>query len=451
MKKFLLTGMVMSAIGMMAQTEANPPQTGFYISGINGVTQATESNTLTYVPGNEDDVEEGIYRYMNDDVIVEGETETITIVGFEGMEIGYDADNFMGMPNILSNMSNRLYLTENGEPINVELPSGSYKVILSSMTDFDDETRLTWMIQFTNNDSSEPIMSYYIIGLNDEEVPAQSNQFVSQVLLDEDTGEESTMYTYPKFYISGEGSFQIINNDSSEVYGGMTPVTESEGMGFAMLTADGDPVEVELSEGYYSINFAPMEGMAFLTFNRCEDQTPVDECTYYLSGFGDDIKFERIVEETSYEDEDTGEVIEESYVNYFIKNVHLSSCPDGFLINAEEGQLFSFGLYSAMAAMLGSTVTNENGMAMICINGDPIGWEMEENDYNVTFYVNGTAGYIAFELYDEDEDPDASVDSIGNEMNHTTVYFDLQGRKINNPDKGIFIKKTGNKTIKIVK
>lgn len=448
MKKFLLAGMMMSALGMMAQTEIVPPQTAFYISGINGVTEATENNTLTYVPGNEDDAEEGIYRYMNDNLIVEGETKTISIVGLEGMKIGYDPNNFMGSPNILTDKASSLYLTENGDPINFELTSGSYSVLLASMTDFEDETKISWMIQFANNDQSEPLITYYIIGLNDEDEPTQSNQFVMTVLEDEEG--ESVMYTYPKFYFSGEGSFQVVNADGSEVYGGSIPVTESEGMGFAMLTTDGDPVELNMSEGFYSLNFAPMAGMAMLTFIRCEDQTPADECTYYLTGFGDDIKFERIVDQSSFEDEETGETIESESITYVINNVHLSSCPEGFLINSEEEQLFSFGLYNALAAILGSTVTDENGMAMIGINGDPIGWEMEENDYTVTFFVNGTAGYIAFEVYGED-DPDAGVESIGNEMNQAPVYFDLQGKKINNPDKGIFIKKIGNKSIKIVK
>ena len=450
MKKFILASMMMSAFGLMAQTEATPPQTGFFISGINGVTTANENNTLNYVPGNEDDEEEGIYRYMNDNIIVEGETETITIEGFEGMTIGYDPNNFMGMPNILNDKSSSLYLTEGGNPINFELPAGSYNVILASMQDFEDETKLSWMIQFSNNDQSEPIISYYIVGLNEEEEPAQSNQFVRTVLEDEEG--ESVMYTYPKFYFSGEGSFQVLNSDGSEIYGGADPVTESEGMGFAMLTAGGDPVELEISEGFYSLNFAPMGGMAIITFIRCEDQTPADECTYYLSGFGNDIKFERVVEQSSYEDEDTGETIESESITYVIEKVHLSSCQEGFLINAEEEQLFSFGLYNAMAAILGSTITNETGMAMIGINGEPIGWEMDENDYTVTFFVNGTAGYIAFEVYgSSEEDPDAAVEKIGDDFNQTPIYFDLMGRKINNPEKGIFIKKVGNKSIKVAK
>ena len=449
MKKFLLAGMMMSAMGMMAQTEIVPPQTGFFISGINGVTVQTESNTLTYVPGDEDDLEEGIFRYMNNDFIVAGETETITIVGLEGMKLGYDPNNFMGTSNIISDKSSSLYLTENGDPINFELSAGSYSVILASMEDFEDETKLSWMIQFTNNDQSEPIISYYIIGLNDEEEPAQSNQFVRTVLENDGEGE-SVIYTFPKFYISGEGSFQIVNSDNTEIYGGAAPIIESEGMGFAMLNADGEPVELELSEGYYSLNFSPMGAMAIITFIRCENQTPADECTYYLSGFGDDIKFERIVEQTSYEDEDTGEPMESESIIYVIENVHLSACQDGFLINSEEGELFSFGLYEAMAAFMGDTVTDDSPMAMIGINGSPIFWEMEENDYTVTFFVNGTAGYIAFEVYGED-DPDAAVDSISNDENQKPVYYDLQGRKINNPGKGIFIKKIGDKSIKIVK
>lgn len=62
MRKFLLSSLLLSATAVFA---VDQPQSGFWISGINGESTQTENNTLTYVPGDEDDIEEGIYRYIN--------------------------------------------------------------------------------------------------------------------------------------------------------------------------------------------------------------------------------------------------------------------------------------------------------------------------------------------------------------------------------------------------
>lgn len=453
MRKFLLSSMLFSAFCLMAQTEANPPQTAFFLSGINGETTATENNTLSYIPGDDDDIEEGIYRYGNANVVIEDCADGLSIVGAEGMIIGYDPDNFMGQENLLNDKSTNLYLIENGETINCELSAGSYNVMLASFYDFEDETESSyiWSISFTNNDTSEKTVSYYIVGLNDEDAPAQSNRFIEEVIEDEEEGN-TTMYVYPKFYIEGKGSFSIVDDNFEEVYGGSGDiVTGMEGMAFAMLSDGGDPVEIDLEPGYYTLNFAPMSGMAFLTFIYCEDQTPADECTYYLSGFGDDIEFTRIVEESSYEDEETGETISSTSINYVIEKVHLSDCPDGFTVISAEGQGFSFGLNEMMAAFMGDTISADNPMAMVGIYGSPIFWDMEENDYTVTFYTGGAVGgYISFEVYGEGGDDEGYVDAIGSE-NATPIYFDLQGRKIANPEKGLFIKKTGNKVEKVAK
>lgn len=447
MRKFLLGSMIFATIGMMAQTEANPPQSGFFLSGLNGETTATTNNTLTYVPGDEDDIDEGIYRYRNDNVEINGEC-TFIIDGSEGMKIGYDPDNFMGMENILSDKSSSLYLTENGEAINCELSAGNYSVILASMlmTDDNDVDYLSWMIQFTNNNTEEATIAYYIVGLNGEIEAAQSNRFITQIIEGEPGEEDSMMFTYPKFYVGEDAGSYTIVSSNGDVYGGAEGAITDDAAPFAMLTENGTPIKCELEEGFYTVNFIPMGFMNMVSFIRCEDQTPADECIYYLTGFGDDIEFTRNVETSSYEDED-GEIKEDTSITYTIDKVHLSSCPEGFLVVSQEGQDFYFGLNDAMAAFLGDTVTNDNGMAMVGIYGSPIFWDMEENDYTVTFFTSGAmGGYIAFEVYEE-----AGVDSIGEDTNETPVYYDLQGRRINNPDKGIFIKKVGNKVIKIVK
>lgn len=46
---------------------------------------------------------------------------------------------------------------------------------------------------------------------------------------------------------------------------------------------------------------------------------------------------------------------------------------------------------------------------------------------------------------------DAAIDSIGADENAPVIYYNLQGRKVENPVNGIFIKKQGSKTVKVVK
>lgn len=50
----------------------------------------------------------------------------------------------------------------------------------------------------------------------------------------------------------------------------------------------------------------------------------------------------------------------------------------------------------------------------------------------------------------EPDDPNAGVGSVGAEVNAPVEYFNLQGVKVVNPEKGVFIKKEGNKTSKVV-
>ena len=48
------------------------------------------------------------------------------------------------------------------------------------------------------------------------------------------------------------------------------------------------------------------------------------------------------------------------------------------------------------------------------------------------------------------DEPDAAVDTIGSDLNAPVEYFNLQGVKVVNPEKGVFIKKQGKTTSKVV-
>lgn len=445
MKKTLLCMMLFTSGAVLAAA----PQTGFYLSGINGETTATANNTLIYVPGNEDDEEEGIYRFINEEMTINSCDAGFIAIGAEGLKLGYDAQNLMGAENMINDYATIGYLADGGPAYNCQLTPGTYKVLVASFQE-DEAEPMTWNIIFTSLSSGDDIQNYYILGFNNEDEPSQSNMFVREEVEDEDGGEPSIMYTFPKFYVSETSGFWIADKNSKEVYGAMGSDPISDEMPFALLVPDGDPIASELTPGFYTVNFAPMGAMGMVSFLLCEDQTPADQCTYYLTGFsGEPVKFERIVETSEYEDEDTGETITSESINYVIEKIHLSSCPDGFLIESEGDQLFTFGLNSDMAAFFGDTVSEDTfGIGFLGIYGVPLKWDMEENDYTVTFFTSGTMGNVTFTVYGAGED---SVEGIEADDAAIPVYYNLQGQKVVNPDKGIYIRITGNKVEKIVK
>ena len=441
MRKLLLSAMALTTASMFA---INEPQSGFYLSGINSETEATANNTLTYVPGDEDDIEEGIYRYINEAVEITEESGMFTIVGAEGMMLGYDDNNIMGAFNVINNIQNMLYLKEDGDAVNYKLDAGTYKVILASMMMEEDEP-LTWMIQFSQN-SSDETYTYYIYGLNGMDEPSQANMLVEQVFEEEDA--EILVYTYPKFYIEDcENGFYIGTADKTIIYGSdSSEVTED--VPLAILHENEGPVKTTLTPGYYKINFSLTGNMAMISFLKAEDQTPVDEATYYLLGFDgvttaqESVKFDRQV--ITYEDEETGDI--EETVMCVIEKIHLSSCPDGFTVATENGD-FTFGINTELGAVFGTTITDEIPFGFLGINGKPHNWDMTEEDYTVNFVVSDSFASISFLLYGE-----SAVEKIAQDSEDIApVYYNLQGQRVNNPDKGLFIKVQGDKVTKILK
>jgi hypothetical protein len=67
-----------------------------------------------------------------------------------------------------------------------------------------------------------------------------------------------------------------------------------------------------------------------------------------------------------------------------------------------------------------------------------------------TAYLEGSSWYSSMKLSVDNENPEVSgVEGIEAE-NAEVEYYNLQGVKVENPEKGIFIKKQGNKTTKVV-
>lgn len=442
MRKLLLTTAIVSAFSVMAE----PPQTSFYLSGFNGVSTSTEANTLAYSPGNEDDEEEGLYRFICNDFVVENCPEGFYAVGADGLKLGFDEGNEFFTTNMVNDVSTMIGMADGGPAVNCELTPGHYKVILASMF-AEDGVSYTWNIMFQSLGGEEDV-NYYLLGFNGDMEPSQSNMLIKEEV--EEDGETTVMYKYPKFYVESCSDGFYVGDSKSAFLGldanfeSFAPAVSDESP-MAFLAAGGKAVPCSLAPGYYTVKFVPTGTSYMISFLRCDDQTSVNESEYYMLGFdgitspSDAVKFKRV--ESSYEEDG------ETYFSYsyVIEKIHLKSCPDGFTIATADGG-FSFGLNIELAAMLGGTVTEAMPMGFLSLYGEPMKWELPENDYTVTFSCDGTVGSVSFEVYDS-----ASVDGIEIDENESPVYYNLQGVRVDNPGKGVYIRKMGNKTEKIMR
>lgn len=82
----------------------------------------------------------------------------------------------------------------------------------------------------------------------------------------------------------------------------------------------------------------------------------------------------------------------------------------------------------------------------MAVNGAPLNCSMPAGEYDITFSItgNGTGmiSFIASEPGSVDE-----VDVAGGRE----IYYDLTGKVVNNPQKGIYIVKKGSEVKKIIR
>ncbi len=441
MRKHLLT-LFSALIGITASAAPEGP---LYMVGLNGTSAPDTSVALNLEERSEDDIDEGFYRWANDEFTLAGPGQ-FTVTNTDGtFSIGYDANNIMGASNVLSTTSPMMYLAAGNTPINCEFSAGRYKVSLALIeADAEDPTSTdTWMISFTSLDVAEDNENYYLLGFNGGDEPDTANKFVKTVTTEE--GETVTTYSIPKFYIGScpEG-FRVFDSATSVYYGGTSEITDENP--FAMLDADGNPVKSTLSPGYYTVNFASNAGFSMISFLRCENQTPASESEFYLFGFNgvttpsDDVKFIRSVE-TYYDEEEETEV---TSIIYKLEKFDIKNCADGFTVATADGS-FSYGLDPQYAPLMGTSVTS--GFGILGIYGKPMGWEMENTVYDITFTLSSDATAMISFMTPED---DSAIEGIEVDSDNVqSEYFNLQGIRIQRPEHGFYIERRGTKASKI--
>lgn len=453
MKKTLL----FSAALLLATStmSAAVPEGNLYLEGLNGVIAHEESNLFVLGERDDDDIDEGLWRWSIGSVEVTETTGTLTVSGSDGFTLGFDSDNEFDATNNLTNMHKMLYLAEGGPAVNYDLKAGEYTVNLSVFEDLDgDMGGDSWMIQFVSKSNGNDDESFYLIGFDGIEVPSAAARFVKNVV--EEDGETSTMYTLPKYYV-GEcpDGFTVMDAGNGVSYGlsadfaAMAPeVTDESPMAF--LAADGENVVSKLTPGYYDVNFAPAGAINMITFILCEDQTPNNELDYYLvglngvSGLDESNKFTRNIDSYEYEDEDTGEMISETTISYTLTTEIKENCQ---LTIASADERVVYGYNSDMEAYMPNLISGDAGFAMLAANGPAINCDLNPGTYTINFSLTtDNTGMISIMSAEDDAVGEISID-----VDAAPVYYNLQGQRVKNPTKGIYIEKRGAKVTKVIR
>lgn len=452
MKKSLLTtcGMLCAATTLWAAA----PEGNMYILGLNGETAPSEANCLVLGERSEDDIDEGLWRWMLPEFELTSTEGTITLTDGASLSLGFDENNEFGFTNDITPSQSILYLAPDGPAVNYHLPAGSYQVILALMEDiYGDMGGDSWMLQLKAIGNVDTEENFYLLGFNDYEAPSAACRF-NKVEITED-GETITMYTLPRYYVSVcESGFTVYDSGVDTTYGqeaafaAMGGVTDEAPMGF--LGAGGEPMKCQLTNGYYDINFSLTGAMAMVSFLRCEDQTAQNELDYYLVGLNgvtaidEAFKFSRTEETEEYEDEDTEEMISNTTVTYTLSNVEVKE--DSQLTVVAQDEMYVFGYNPDMAAFLPNNFNDTMPFASMVAGGEPIVCTLSAGKYNFTFSISGvnTAMMSALEVEED------AVDEVS-AVSGAPSYYNLQGTRVANPEKGIFIKVQDGKASKVIR
>lgn len=393
-------------------------------------------NELTLQERSEDDIEEGFWRYLNDNITIGSETGTLGISdATETFRLGFDTENEFGIDNNLTATQNMIYLRQDGPALNYELAPGSYTASLVCMEDvYGDMGGDSWILQLKANFSTADAQTLYIVGFNGCTEASGSYIFSAA---DADEG----LYAYPKFPVEDcPDGFRIYDSATESWLGADTSFGEGEinaDNPIAILKADGEAVKCSLEPGYYTVNLSMTGAMSMISFMRCDDQTPADEAEYYVTGINGNTTPSEAYRMTRTETEEDGEIT----VMYELHGVEITDAVEGVKVTTADGS-FNFGLNPDYSAMIGDTLTTDMPLAFMTLNGNAVGNALPPSTYDVTFTINGlTEGMLS--LTDS-----ASVEQLDDSDSQSAVYYDMQGRRVTHPSAGLYIEKKGSKVTK---
>ena len=452
MKKnlLLISGILSSALTLQAAA----PEGNLYILGLNGDATPSEANRLILGERDEDDIDEGIWRWSIPEINLTATEGTVTVSDGASLNLGFDENNQFGFTNDLTSSQSMIYMAQGGPAINYHLSEGPYQVMVALFEDVEgDMGGDTWILQLKSLSNEEQSENLYLLGFNGYMDPSAACSF-HKIEVTED-GETFSYYTMPRYFISAcDEGFTVYNAAQDVVYGqdeafaAMGDVTDENPMAF--MGAEGVPVKCSLAEGYYDVNLNMTGAMTMISFIRCDDQTAQNELSYYLVGLNgvntidEAYKFDRQEITEEYEDEDTGEPVTFTSVTYVLKDVEIKEACE--LTVVAQDNLYVFGYNPDMSAFLPNDFNNSMPFASLVAGGEALNCSLEAGRYDINFSQSGVnTGMISALPAEED-----AVDSIS-VASGIPVFYNLQGVRVTNPENGIFIQLLNGKTTKVIK
>lgn len=108
--------------------------------------------------------------------------------------------------------------------------------------------------------------------------------------------------------------------------------------------------------------------------------------------------------------------------------------------------MYVFGYNTDMAAFLPNDFNNAMPFTSMVPGGAPINCSLEAGKYDFNFSISGVNTAMLSALEAEGD----AVDGI-EAATEAPVYYNLQGVRVANPEKGIFIKVHDGKTCKVIR
>lgn len=436
MNKFLLTFCAtLVAIFSMPAYAQDPTPTPTEVKKFYFLTKAnpapSDANVLNATDRTELDIEDGVFKYLNTDITISGEEGTFTLVSEDkSVTLGGYAD----MPSTLSLSTKMVFLAPDGAPCPYSLPEGSYNL---SLKYFAEEGFAA--IELKPNFATDDQSYFYFTGINGEEEATGNYIFPMEP-------NEDGMYVYPRLNLQTCPKGMLIRNSASETFYGAglsftgEISTLSDDTPAAILAENGEALKSTLTPGIYSASLM-VGALNMIVFNRCEDQTPLNESELYIVGINgmdspsDACKLTRTV---------IGEG-DDKLINYSLSNVKIDSFSEKGIVVANKDLTYSLGVNPVMGAMLGGGVlTDAMSMGIMSLNGKPFTSKMTPGTYDITVSPTGDSSALLSITVSEG----SAAEGVETD-NTTPVYYNLTGSRVENPSKGLFIVKKGNKTEKV--
>lgn len=253
-----------------------------------------------------------------------------------------------------------------------------------------------------------PEGNMYIIGLNGETEPSDSNCLVLGERSEEDIDEGLWRWILPEIELTTtegavtftDGASLTLGFDENNEFGFTNDITTSQGMIY--LAQNGPAINYHLPTGAYQVSLALFEDLegemgGDTWMLQIKSLGESEEESIYLHGFNDYLDPTAACRFSKEEITEDGE----TFTIYTLPRYYVSQCETGFTVY-DAGQDVAYGQDENFAAM--GDVTDENPMAFLGVGGDPMQCKLAEGYYDINLSMLGSMAMVSF-LKCEDQTP----------------------------------------------